>query len=197
MGAHTTVRLYVYCQSRAGAVVERVLRHTFQGVLVSDFYGAYNVYAGTHQRCWVHLLRDLHTLKEAHPTHVRVQRWCRYVRKYDAKAQTLLRTQPDLPQAARERLYVTLVERMRRLGRRYAQQKGHPCQALAKRLLRHQDELFQFVLVAGVPADNKWASGASVRSWWCAKSVGARAVRQAVRPAWTWLPCSAPGRRAG
>ena len=27
----------------------------FEGVLVSDFYGAYNVYQGPHQRCWTHL----------------------------------------------------------------------------------------------------------------------------------------------
>jgi len=43
------------------------------------------------------------------------------------------------------------------LGLEYAQAKGHPCQALAKRLLRHQDELFQFVLVEGLSADNNLA----------------------------------------
>ena len=36
----------------------------------------------------------------------------------------------------------------------YAQSKAHACQALAKRLLRHQDELFQFVLVETLTADN-------------------------------------------
>ncbi len=35
--------------------------------------------------------------------------------------------------------------------------RKHPCQALAKRLLRHQEELFQFVLVDGLPADNNAA----------------------------------------
>ena len=29
----------------------------FEGVLVSGFYGAYNVHKGLHQRCWTHLLR--------------------------------------------------------------------------------------------------------------------------------------------
>ena len=37
----------------------------FHGHLVSDFYCGYNEYAGKHQRCWMHLLRDLHELKEA------------------------------------------------------------------------------------------------------------------------------------
>jgi hypothetical protein len=33
----------------------------------------------------------------------------------------------------------------------------HPCHALCKRLLRHQDELFQFVLVPGLASDNNLA----------------------------------------
>lgn len=33
----------------------------------------------------------------------------------------------------------------------------HPCNALAKRLMRHQDELFQFVVRDGVSADNNLA----------------------------------------
>ena len=43
------------------------------------------------------------------------------------------------------------------LGLQHAQAQGHPCQALAKRLLRHEDELVQFVREAGVPADNNLA----------------------------------------
>lgn len=35
--------------------------------LLSDFYGAYNIYEGVKQRCWVHLLRDLKKLVEKHP----------------------------------------------------------------------------------------------------------------------------------
>ena len=40
---------------------------------------------------------------------------------------------------------------MERLGLRYVRGK-HPCRALARRILRHQDELFQFVLVTGLAA---------------------------------------------
>ena len=35
--------------------------------------------------------------------------------------------------------------------------KDHPCSTLAKRLLRHQDEMFQFVLHPEVSADNNLA----------------------------------------
>ena len=37
--------------------VDEVLGESFKGVLVSDFYAAYNHYPGLKQRCWVHLLR--------------------------------------------------------------------------------------------------------------------------------------------
>ena len=45
--------------SRASKVVTQTLGEEFAGVLVSDFYGAYNVYEGVKQRSWVHFLRDL------------------------------------------------------------------------------------------------------------------------------------------
>ena len=61
------VRYYEYDPSRAGAVAKRILDGKFQGHRVSDFYGGYNLYAGKHQRCWVHFLRDLHALREAQP----------------------------------------------------------------------------------------------------------------------------------
>jgi hypothetical protein len=43
------------------------------------------------------------------------------------------------------------------LGLKYAQEKGHPCRALAKLVLRHEDELFQFVLVEGLASNNNLA----------------------------------------
>ena len=61
------VRYFLYRPSRGRTVVEEVLGDEFEGVLVSDFYGAYNVYQGPHQRCWTHLLRDIHQLNEQYP----------------------------------------------------------------------------------------------------------------------------------
>ena len=48
------VRCFLYRSSRGGPVVAEVLGDEFDGVLVSDFYGAYNVHQGLHQRCWTH-----------------------------------------------------------------------------------------------------------------------------------------------
>jgi transposase len=151
------VRYYEYESSRGQPVVRRILDGQFTGHLVSDFYCGYNVYAGKHQRCWVHLLRDLHTLKEAYERDAVVVGWAQDVRSLYDQAQSWLQSSAQPSQDEREQQYVSLVARAHTLGLSYARVKQHPCQALAKRLLRHEDELFQFVLIAGLSADNNLA----------------------------------------
>ena len=151
------VRYYEYDRSRAGAVATRLVGQDYRGHLVSDFYGGYNHLPGPHQRCWVHLLRDLEALQGQHGADLRVRQWAVQVAAVYRLAQQRLGQAPALTAAQRKAFYTRLVERVAELGRQYAQVRTHPCQALAKRLLRHQDELFQFVLVAGLPADNNAA----------------------------------------
>ncbi len=55
------LRSFVFDFSRAGAVAETLL-DGFGGTLVTDFYGGLQRRCGRHQRCWVHLLRDLRQL---------------------------------------------------------------------------------------------------------------------------------------
>ena len=157
-------RYYEYDRSRASKVVERLLGKEFYGVLVTDFYAAYNVYLGRHQRCWAHLLRDLHRLQEEHSHEDEVLRWVQGVRALydDAQAWLVatavwLQANPRPSQAARETQYLALLERLQPLGLAYARSKRHACQALAKRLLRHQDELFQFLLIEGLSPHNNLA----------------------------------------
>ena len=50
--------LYVYSGSREGKIVSETLGN-FKGVLVSDFYSAYDGFEWQQQRCLVHLIRDL------------------------------------------------------------------------------------------------------------------------------------------
>lgn len=150
-GGEEPVRYYEYDSSRSQAVVTRLLGDDFRGHLVSDFYGSYNVYSGPHQRCWVHLLRDLSKLKEEHEADGEVVAWTLAVRwEYEqAKAAA-----PTMTEGERQRLYDALWRQTELLGLQYAQVQEHPCRALAKRLLRHLDELYQFVLHPHVPPDN-------------------------------------------
>ena len=156
-GPGPAVRYYTVDRSRGQVVPRRVLGHTFRGHLVSDFYAGYNAYAGPHQRCWVHLLRDLRALKEAHPDQPAVVAWATQVRAlYDQAQAWLVQTgAPSAPERAAQ--YAQLVAQVRTLALPHAHDQTNPVWALAKRLLRHEDELFQFVLVAGLPADNNLA----------------------------------------
>ncbi len=151
------VRYYEYDHSRAQAVVKRILGGSFKGHLVSDFYCGYNEYAGKHQRCWVHLLRDLHELKERYAAQADVLAWAKAVRGHYDAAQAWLAAHPQATREEREAHYVRLVSEMHVLGLQYAKAYEHACCTLAKRLLRHEDELFQFVLVEGLSADNNLA----------------------------------------
>ena len=56
-------------------MVKQLLGETFECVLGSDFFASYNIYQGLHQRCWVHLLRDGHDLKEQYPDDAPLQQW--------------------------------------------------------------------------------------------------------------------------
>ena len=160
-------RYYEYDKSRAGAVVKRILGSDYKGTLVTDFYAAYNDLPCEHQRCWVHMLRDLHQLKDEHKDNEQVLEWAAQLRQLYDHAQDALMGKgrwgrwPRPPtQEQREVLYVELVESTAQLAGQYAnakQHSAHPCHTLAKRLLLHLDSLFQFVLQPGLSADNNLA----------------------------------------
>lgn len=155
------IRYYEHDHSRGQAVVARILApeegQRSTACLISDFYCGYNDYAGPQQRCWVHLLRDLHDLKDEHPSDDAVLIWARGVRQVYDDAHAWLEANPHPTDRERQAVYNHLLTQSITLGRQYAQVQEHPCHALAQRLLRHQDELFQFVLRAGVSADNNLA----------------------------------------
>jgi transposase len=106
---------------------------------------------------WVHLLRALHELKHDHPQDSEVMTWAQAVRACYDDAQAWLAAERQAALEARAAQYVVLTSRTHALGVQYAKAYHHPCCALAKRLLRHQDELFQFVLIEGLSADNNLA----------------------------------------
>lgn len=156
-GGTQPIRYYEYDRSRAGAVVTRLLGPSFRGHLVSDFYGGYNVYSGPHQRCWVHLWRDLRQLRDDHEADGERLAWVLGVQLQYRLAQAAA-CLADSEERRRE--YHALWQRTRLLGLQYAQVRDDPCQAMAKRLLRHLDELYQFVLHPVVPPDNNLAERA-------------------------------------
>ncbi len=151
------IRYYEYDHSRGQAVSDRLLKDVRAACLVTDFYAGYNNYVGPQQRCWTHLLRALHELKEEQAQNPAVLRWAGEVHRLYDDAQAWRSAHPTACVAERSVIYRVLANRALVLGKQYAQLYDHPCNALAKRLLRHQDELFQFVVRDGVSANNNLA----------------------------------------
>ena len=57
---------YVYTETREGDLLQTMLKD-FKGVLVSDFYAAYDAIQCPQQKCLIHLIRDLNDDVLKHP----------------------------------------------------------------------------------------------------------------------------------
>ena len=149
----TPSRRYFLRRGRGKAVVDEVLGDQFAGVLVSDFYAAYHHYDGPKQRCWAHLLRDIHDLRTLYPDDAPLARWADAVHGiYDrAKACTH-------PQAKRRRTaQLALEQRLLALCRTYQDDPSAAPTRLCRRMENHIKELFLFVAEPEVPPDNNAA----------------------------------------
>jgi transposase len=157
-------RYVEYHPSRAGEVATQLVGEDFTGVLVSDFYGGYNdTPGGQHQRCWVHLLRDVHALAEAHRQTagllgLEVRAWTDAVRALWPRVHAAHTHPPPAP--GREVLAHQLFLEIEALGAQFVEVARHPCHALAWRLWHFQHELLTCVRQPAVPPDNNAAERA-------------------------------------
>ena len=85
-------------------MVDEVLEESFSGVLVSDFYAAYNHYPGLKQRCRAHLLRDIHELRVVYPEDNELAQWAEAIHKLYSEAKTVVRPQPQQRRQFQKRL---------------------------------------------------------------------------------------------
>ena len=164
------VRYFLRRGSRGSKVVAEVLGDEFDGVLVSGFYGAYNVHQGLHQkglhqRCWTHLLRDIHQLKEKYPQHQGLAEWTQQVRDQQVRevydpAQAGPGPDPELPEtvqrAQRVKLQQQCQQRLWSICKPYLGSDA-PMSVLCQRVERFLPELFTFVAEPRAKADNNAA----------------------------------------
>jgi transposase len=159
------LRYFLYRKSRASAVVKEVLGDEFEGVVVSDFYGAYNAHLGLHQRCWVHLLRDIHELKEKHSKDRGLRKWAAKIKgiyerakEYKGPSAKLSAVEQQAERVKRQREYE---QELLRVCRPHLKKKRLQSR-LCERIERFLPELFMFVADPRVPSDNN-AAERSVR----------------------------------
>ena len=144
---------------RGKAMLTRLLGDRPSGVLVTDFYAVYDGYAGVQQKCWAHLLRHIHELRERAAGNPEVAAWAEAVGALYAEAQALVAALANEPaeavprQVARQRMMAELLE----VCRPYLEDATAPQRVLCRRIAKQITALFVFVLDPAVPATNNAA----------------------------------------
>lgn len=130
-----------------------MLGENFGGVMICDFYAAYDHYPGLHQRCWPHLLRDIYSLRTVYPDDAALAGWSKDVRELYVEAKGFYS-----PDARRRRQAQKGFEgRLLGLAEPYADDPLAVQARLCRRVRRYAKELFVFVGELGVPSDNNGA----------------------------------------
>src|SRR4051794_3390666 len=148
--------VFMYKPTREGEFLREVLKD-FKGVLISDFYTAYDSLDCAHQKCLIHLIRDINQELLYSP--------------YDDELQSMTQEFGSLLR----RVVATIDEHG--LKRKYLQRHAgevteflqalsvrsfhsEPAQALQKRIAKYQDQLFTFIQHDGVTWNNNNAENA-------------------------------------
>jgi hypothetical protein len=151
--ANRQVCYYLLDPSRGSAALEKFFAEAFDGVLITDFWPAYNAFATERQCCLVHLLRELEKVDE----HNRSPEWRAFAKQLRRLVRDgmRLRKRADFdpqPYASRIR---RIDERLMALAT--GEYADADARRLAKRLWKHCDELFTFLEHPEVPCENNLA----------------------------------------
>jgi len=144
---------YFVCRRRDKSVVDEALGDDFSGVLASDFYAAYNHYTGEHQRCWAHLLREIHELTALYPEDRGLRRWATRVHQCYTNAVAFRGASERERLRAKQHFEQRLLAACRPFFTDQAAVQGRLC----RRIEHFLPELFVFVSHPEVPPDNNAA----------------------------------------
>ena len=146
---------YLITKSRGSPVLKEVLGTVFQGILICDFWGAYNkIVALAKQRCFYHLFSELNKVDKINAS----AQWKGFRKKLSRLLKDAIRLhqrKDALDQRDFERLKNRLYHRLAQFLK-----ADHHCKdakRLIKRLKRHQNELFTFLEYENVSPYNNHA----------------------------------------
>ena len=152
------VALYVISRSRGSKVPKALLGRDFHGVVISDFFSAYSPLDVEKAKCWAHLLRDTHDLTKGDPPSDGER-----IRFHEQLYQLFLEMGLALEEIANDETTQTDVyQEMRDKLLAFAEEPWNDsdCQRLAKRILKHLDELLVWLHNSAVSPDNNAAERA-------------------------------------
>jgi transposase len=146
---------FVIDKSRGSPVIKRAIGELFEGVLICDFWGAYNkICTLATQRCYYHLLTELAKVDKANKS----SDWKMFRKRLGRLVMDAVRLderKASIPAAVFGRRKMKLYARLDQLIESPRQDKD--VNRLVKRLIRHRNELFTFLEYEGVSAYNNHA----------------------------------------
>jgi predicted RecB family nuclease len=169
--------VYVYTPTREGTILEEML-NDFTGVLVSDFYSAYDTPKCPQQKCLIHLIRDINDDLFHSPFDEELKQLAQglvavlkpiidTIDRYGLKRHYLHKHKENV-----ERFFRHLT------GQAYGSEVARKYQ---KRLLKYRDKLFVFLDHDGVPWNNNNAENAVKRFASRRKIIGASFTEKGLR----------------
>ncbi len=154
--ANLTTVAYVYAESREAAILADLL-DGFHGVLVSDFYAAYDSVPCAQQKCLIHLMRDINEDLHKNPFDDELKE---IARRFGSLLRGIVETIDTYGLKARhlgkhKRSAAGFIEHV--VGMKCGTEAGL---ALKKRMERNRDKLFTFLDYDSVPWNNNNAEHA-------------------------------------
>ncbi len=151
--------VYVYRPTREGKFLQDMLRD-FKGVLVSDFYAAYDSFGCPQQKCLIHLIRDMNQELLNNPYDLEFQS---VTQPFSSLLRSIVTTVDErgLKHRHLKRHTAEVLEFFRVLSTQTF--RSGAAQSLQERLIKNRDKLFTFIQHDGVPWNNNNAENAIKR----------------------------------
>ena len=145
---------YKIDRSRGSKVAKLIIPENYKGVVVSDFYSAYNKLTTRKQKCLVHLLREMKRCLETDDSE-------EYARNYEI-LKRIIRDAVSLRDkypALKFKIYLKQVGFIRKRLLKWAcsDYENKHLRRISDRLIKHGLELLTFLEFPDVPADNNLA----------------------------------------
>jgi predicted RecB family nuclease len=169
--------VYIYAPSREGELVRSLLKD-FNGVLVSDFYAAYDSVDCLHQKCLIHLIRDLNDDLIREPFNDEMRE---LAVKFASLLKPIIETVDRFGLKARYLgKHKLCVERFFRWLSKY-ECKSEVASKCKKRLEKWRDSLFTFLDHDGVPWNNNNAEHAVKAFAMLRRTMGGATTEKGIR----------------
>jgi transposase len=153
--ATTDATYYLIDPSRGHAARDEFFVAEFAGVLVTDFWAAYDAVGRTKQKCWPHLLRELKEVDTGSEASEDWPAFAKRLRRIYGDAIRLELARGATPSDEYDQKLSRLHDRISNLG---TEEWTNPhARRLGKRLHKYGAELLTFVEFEGVPSSNNHA----------------------------------------